>query len=193
MVDAIDAQGWLHGAQRKASPNCDARPCGMAAEVIIIHAISLPEGHYGGTDVEQLFMNTLDVGTRRYPDLRGLRVSAHVFIRRDGEVVQFVSFEDRAWHAGVSRCEGRERVNDFSVGIELEGTDHESFEDAQYQSLQAVSKALMRRYPAIGAHRLYGHSEIAPGRKTDPGPYFDWARYRNALCSAGVGLSGKEG
>ncbi len=193
MIGAIDARGWLAGVRHAASPNYDARPPGMAVEVVIIHAISLPEGRYGGGDVEQLFMNTLDTGTGGYADLRGLRVSAHCFIRRDGEVVQFVSFEDRAWHAGVSRCEGRERVNDFSVGIELEGTDHGPFEDAQYRSLQTVSEALMRHYPAITRERLYGHSEIAPGRKTDPGPFFDWARYRRALRSVGDGVSRGEG
>ncbi|RCN55979.1 1,6-anhydro-N-acetylmuramyl-L-alanine amidase AmpD [Acidiferrobacter thiooxydans] len=193
MIGTIDAQGWLDGVRRAASPNCDARPPGMVVEVVIIHAISLPEGRYGGRDVERLFMNTLDTGAKGYADLRGLRVSAHVFIRRDGEVVQFVSFEDRAWHAGVSRCEGRERVNDFSVGIELEGTDHGPFEDAQYRSLQTVSEALMRHYPAITRERLYGHSEIAPGRKTDPGPFFDWARYRRALRSVGDGVSRGEG
>ncbi len=193
MIGAIDARGWLAGVRRAASPHYDARPPGMAAEVLIIHAISLPEGCYGGGDVERLFMNTLDTGPAGYADLRGLRVSAHCFIRRDGEVVQFVSFEDRAWHAGVSRCEGRERVNDFSVGIELEGTDHGPFEDAQYRSLQAVSEALMRHYPAITSGRLYGHSEIAPGRKTDPGPFFDWARYRHALRSVGAGISGGGG
>ncbi|WP_298135062.1 1,6-anhydro-N-acetylmuramyl-L-alanine amidase AmpD [Acidiferrobacter sp.] len=181
MVGVIDGRGWLEGVRHERSPNYDARPQGMAVEVVIVHAISLPEGCYGGEDVEQLFMNTLDTGAGRYPDLRGLRVSAHVFIRRDGEIVQFVSFKDRAWHAGVSRCEGRERVNDFSVGIELEGTDHSPFEDAQYRSLQLVSEALMGRYPALGPDRLYAHSEIAPGRKTDPGPYFDWSRYRGAL------------
>lgn len=193
MVGAIDARGWLDGVRHAASPNRDARPPGMAVEVVIIHAISLPEGRYGGPDVERLFMNTLDTGAGHYPDLRTLRVSAHVFIRREGEVVQFVSFEDRAWHAGVSRCEGRERVNDFSVGIELEGTDHGPFEDAQYRSLQAVSEALIRRYPAITSERLYGHSQIAPGRKTDPGAFFDWVRYRHSLCSVDAGVSGGEG
>ncbi len=187
MVGAIDTQGWLEGARRRVSPNCDARPPGMEVEVVVIHSISLPEGRYDGPDVEHLFMNTLDVGPGGYPDLRGLRVSAHVFIRRGGEVVQFVSFEDRAWHAGVSRCEGRERVNDFSVGIELEGTDHSPFEEAQYRSLFAVSEALVKRYPAIHAGRLYAHSDVAPGRKTDPGPHFDWARYRDAVRSWGLG------
>ncbi len=193
MMYAIDGQGWLHGAARKLSPNCDARPPGAEVEVLIIHSISLPEGRYGGPDVERLFMNDLDVGPGGYPDLKGLRVSAHLFIRRGGEVMQFVSFEDRAWHAGVSRCEGRERVNDFSVGIELEGTDHGPFEESQYRSLVAVSEALLQRYPALSAERLYAHSDIAPGRKTDPGAYFDWGRYRGALRLRVDGMRGGEG
>ncbi len=193
MIYAIDGRGWLHGVTRTLSPNCDARPPGVEIEVLVIHSISLPEGCYGGPDVERLFMNALDVSPGGYPDLKGLRVSAHLFIRRDGEVVQFVPFEERAWHAGVSRCEGRERVNDFSVGIELEGTDHGPFEEAQYRSLVAVSEALLQRYPAINTERLYGHSDIAPGRKTDPGPYFDWGRYRDALRSRCHGIRGGEG
>ncbi len=193
MTYAIDGRGWLHGVARKVSPNRDARPAGVGVEVLVIHSISLPEGHYGGPAVERLFMNELDVSPRGYPDLEGLRVSAHLFIRRDGEIMQFVSFEDRAWHAGVSRCEGRERVNDFSVGIELEGTDHGPFEEAQYRSLVAVSEALLHRYPAINEKRVYGHSDIAPGRKTDPGPHFDWAQYRDALRSRVDGMRGGEG
>lgn len=178
----IDEAGWLIGVRQKPSPNCDPRPFGSQVEVLIVHSISLPEGEYGGADVERLFMNELDTqGRPAYQSLQGLRVSAHLFIRRDGEVVQFVSFDARAWHAGVSCCEKRERVNDFSVGIELEGTDHESFAEAQYMSLIAVSQALMMRYPLMGSDRLYGHSDIAPGRKRDPGPYFEWARYRDAM------------
>ncbi len=181
----VDRSGWLAGATHRRSPHYDARPPGTRPEVIIIHAISLPRGRYGGPDVEHLFMNTLatDPGGP-YQDLQGVRVSAHFFIRRTGAVLQFVSCADRAWHAGVSRCEGRERVNDFSIGIELEGTDDTPFEDAQYISLLAVTEALLGAYPEITADRLYGHSDIAPGRKTDPGSGFDWGRYRRGAGAA---------
>ena len=185
----VDERGWLTGVRRVLSPNCDARPSGADIEVLIIHSISLPPGVYGGQDVERLFTNRLVLGDHpSYGDLKGLRVSAHLFIRRDGEVVQFVPFERRACHAGVSHCEGRERVNDFSVGIELEGTDGSAFEAAQYESLIGVSRALFARYPRITGDRLYAHSDIAPGRKTDPGPYFDWDRYRAVMRAVGVEL-----
>ena len=178
----VDEAGWLRGARHVASQNCDPRPVQARVEVLIIHSISLPSGMYGGLDVERLFTNRLETESRsNYADLKGLKVSAHLFIRRDGEVIQFVSFEARAWHAGVSSCEGRERVNDFSVGIELEGTDQTPFEDTQYASLIEVSRALLVRYPMVTADRFYGHSDIAPGRKSDPGPYFDWNRYRTAM------------
>ncbi|MHB8253684.1 MAG: 1,6-anhydro-N-acetylmuramyl-L-alanine amidase AmpD [Acidiferrobacter sp.] len=191
----IDEAGWLNGARQLVSPHCDARPAGAQVEVVIIHAISLPAGVYGGPDVERLFMNQLDTkGVPAYADLKDLRVSAHLFIRRDGQVIQFVPFAARAWHAGVSRCEGRERVNDFSVGIELEGTDRTPFEGAQYETLIAVSRTLVIRYPVITANRLYGHSDIAPGRKSDPGPDFDWDRYRAAIRGASSGsLVGEAG
>jgi len=180
--------GWLSGARHLASPNWDARPAEAQVEVLIIHAISLPVGVYGGPDVERLFTNQLDTESQpTYADLKGLRVSAHLFIRRDGQVVQFVPFTGRAWHAGVSRCEGRERVNDFSVGIEMEGTDRSPFEEAQYEALVQASRVLLMRYPVITADRLYGHSDIAPGRKSDPGPYFDWGRYRAAIRGVSSG------
>ncbi|HUW97545.1 MAG TPA: 1,6-anhydro-N-acetylmuramyl-L-alanine amidase AmpD [Acidiferrobacter sp.] len=189
----VDETGWLNGARHVASPNWDARPPSACVEVLIIHSISLPSGVYGGPDVERLFMNELNVGSPpTYADLNGLRVSAHFFIRRDGEVVQFVSVADRAWHAGVSRCEGRECVNDFSVGIEMEGTDHTPFEEAQYETLIEVSRALLMRYPVITANRFYGHADIAPGRKSDPGPYFDWDRYRMAVRGASSRPTAKE-
>ncbi len=182
MDGSVDEHGWFAGARRIESPNQDPRPPGAEVEVLIVHAISLPEGVYGGDAVERLFTNRLPAGERpEYAGLRDLRVSAHFFVRRDGELIQFVSCRARAWHAGVSLCEGRARVNDFSVGIELEGTDHGPFEDRQYETLVGLSRALMRRYPRVRAERLYGHSDIAPGRKTDPGPYFDWSRYRRAL------------
>jgi AmpD protein len=154
----------------------------MVVDALVIHAISLPAGEYGGVDVESLFRGTLDC-TRRadYESLTGLRVSAHFFIRRDGRIVQFVPVHRRAWHAGVSRLGGRERCNDFSVGVELEGCDDDAFTDAQYAALAALTRALRAAFPAIRAETIVGHSEIAPDRKTDPGPHFDWARYRADL------------
>jgi AmpD protein len=140
-----------------------------------VHGISLPPGVFGGDDVARLFTNTLDPASHdSYASLAGLRVSSHFFIRRDGELVQFVGCNDRAWHAGVSSWRGRERCNDFSVGIELEGADRVPYEDAQYPRLAVLLRALKRRYPGIAD--AVGHSDVAPGRKTDPGPAFDWDR-----------------
>lgn len=180
----IDDEGWLEGVSRVPSPNCDARPAHAAVELVVVHSISLPAGRFGTGDVERLFTNRLDTTQPGYGDLAGLRVSAHLFIERDGGIIQFVPFAARAWHAGVSCWRGRERVNDFSVGIELEGTDQGPFEDAQYRALIAATHALAAAYPAVDSARLCGHSEIAPGRKTDPGPFFDWARYRAAVAAA---------
>lgn len=174
--------GLAQGAAYLPSPHCDNRPAGMAIELLVIHAISLPAGEYGGPDVAALFCGTLDCRARAdYADLAGLRVSAHFFIRREGQIVQFVPVHRRAWHAGVSRLAGRERCNDFSVGIELEGCDDDVFTAAQYAALSSLTRALRAAFPAIGAEAIVGHSEIAPGRKTDPGPHFDWARYRAAI------------
>lgn len=176
------ATGRLREARFVASPNYDSRPPGNAPEVVVIHAISLPPGEFGGDAVERLFCNTLDCSAHPYfREIDGLKVSAHLLIRRDGGILQFVPFGERAWHAGVSSCEGRERVNDFSIGIELEGSDDDPFEPVQYTALTAVTRALMRAYPALTAQRIYGHADIAPGRKTDPGPNFDWERYRASL------------
>lgn len=176
---AIDADGWASGVTRLPSPNCDARAEGTAIDLLVIHNISLPPGQFGGSHVGDLFLNCLDCDAHPYFDqLRTLRVSAHFLIRRDGEVMQFVAAGDRAWHAGQSRFRGRERCNDFSIGIELEGTDFEAFEDAQYASLAELTEALRTRYPLTA---VTGHEHIAPGRKTDPGPYFDWVRYRKSL------------
>jgi AmpD protein len=176
------ARGLLEGARHVVSPNYDARPPDMTIDVLVIHNISLPPGEFGGPDVERLFSNTLDFSAHPfYRGIDGLKVSAHLFIRRDGEVVQFVPFHARAWHAGVSRWDGRERVNDFSIGIELEGSDHVPFEAAQYRILARVTRALMQAYPGITRERIVGHADIAPGRKTDPGPHFDWPRYRAML------------
>lgn len=170
----LDGEGWLTGARRVPSPNCDERPAGEAVRLLVVHNISLPPGDFGGPGVEALFTNRLDPAAHPYyAEIRHLRVSAHFFIRRDGELVQFVPCGKRAWHAGVSNWKGRERCNDFSIGIELEGTDELPFTDAQYEVLAGLVKALRQAYPVEG---LAGHSDIAPGRKTDPGPHFDWKR-----------------
>lgn len=164
------------------SPNCDARPSDACPEVLIVHAISLPPGRFGGRGIEQLFCNTLDTTEHPYyGQLDGLKVSSHLLVRRDGTLVQFVPLHLRAWHAGESQCEGRRRVNDFSIGIELEGCDDAHFEEAQYNVLVEVTRALISAYPQITPARIYGHSDISPGRKTDPGPRFDWPRFRTAL------------
>ena len=166
--------GWLASARRIPSPNFDARPGGEVPSLIVVHAISLPPDHFGGPGVEQLFTNTLDPGEHPYyATICHLRVSAHFFIRRDGELIQFVSADERAWHAGVSCWDGRERCNDFSIGIELEGCDTQPFELPQYARLAELLAILRSAYPI---EVVVGHSDIAPGRKTDPGPCFDWAR-----------------
>lgn len=170
----FDNDGVLTGARQVVSPNQDERPSGMVAELVVIHNISLPPGEFGGDGVERLFTNRLDPGAHPYyRDIHQLKVSAHFFIRRDGELVQFVPCGRRAWHAGVSQWQGRERCNDFSIGIELEGDDATLFEDAQYVALNTLLAALRQAYPITG---IVGHSDIAPGRKTDPGPCFDWNR-----------------
>lgn len=170
----LDAEGWLDAARRVPSPNCDARPAGESITLAVIHNISLPPRSYGGPGVEQLFTNRLDPDEHPYyRQIHQLRVSAHFFVRRDGELIQFVPCGLRAWHAGVSQWRGRARCNDYSVGIELEGCDEEVFEERQYAVLNALLAALRQAYP-IDA--VAGHCDIAPGRKTDPGPCFDWAR-----------------
>jgi AmpD protein len=175
----IDGDGWCNMSRREVSPNCDERPDGCIADLLVVHNISLPPGEFGGPYIADLFCNRLDYEADPYFDqLRPLRVSAHFLIRRDGEVVQFVSANRRAWHAGVSVFDGRERCNDFSIGIELEGTDTEPFAEAQYPALAKLTAALQERYALTD---VAGHEHIAPVRKTDPGPFFDWGRYRNAL------------
>jgi AmpD protein len=172
----IDAAGLADQALYIPSPNCDDRPPGTAIELLVIHSISLPPGVFGGPAVIDLFTNRLDPRAHPYfENIAGLRVSAHFFIRRDGALLQFVPCARRAWHAGQSSWCGRERCNDYSVGIELEGADDAAFSDAQYDRLGALASALCARYPVTAS---VGHSEIAPGRKTDPGPLFDWERYR---------------
>ncbi len=172
--------GWLSSAHRIVSPNYDQRPDAMPVDLVVIHAISLPPGQFGGDGVMQLFTNTLDPQAHPYyAGIAGVRVSAHFFIRRDGLLIQFVPITARAWHAGLSNWQGRDRCNDFSVGIELEGGDETAFEPIQYQTLQCLLQSLQTVLP-ISA--VTSHSHIAPGRKTDPGPCFDWAPVR-AVCT----------
>jgi AmpD protein len=171
---APDASGWLPGARHLPSPNCDARPDGTAIELIVIHNISLPPGIFDGDAVIELFTNRLDWDAHPYyQGIRGLEVSAHFLIRRDGSLIQFVPCTLRAWHAGASNWQGRERCNDFSIGIELEGTDDLPFTDAQYATLIPLLATLKTAYPI---RAVVGHSDIAPDRKTDPGPHFAWQR-----------------
>ena len=169
-----DASGWLPGAHHLPSPNYDARPEGSAIELIVIHNISLPPGVFDGDAVIDLFTNRLDWDAHPYyQGIRGLKVSAHFFIRRDGTLIQFVPCTQRAWHAGASNWQGRDRCNDFSIGIELEGTDDLPFTDAQYATLIPLLATLKMAYPI---QAVVGHSDIAPDRKTDPGPHFAWQR-----------------
>lgn len=179
-------EGWLDGASRCPSPNCNRRPDPADISLLVIHNISLPPGEYGTGCVQQFFCNELDCNAHPwFEQIRGVEVSSHLLIERDGRVTQFVSFLERAWHAGLSVFCGRENCNDFSIGIELEGCDAEAYTDAQYASLAAVTGELMNAYPAITRGRIAGHSDIAPGRKTDPGPAFDWPRFRSLLAEDG--------
>jgi AmpD protein len=173
---------WLHGAQRVLSPNHSERPAGMEIGLLVIHNISLPPGKFGGPWISDLFCNQLSPEFDPYfADICELRVSAHLLIRRDGTVLQYVPFDRKAWHAGRSSFAGRDECNEFSIGIELEGTDDIPFDDMQYERLGQVARLLMACYPGITPERIAGHSEIAPGRKTDPGPCFDWQRFRATL------------
>lgn len=170
----LDAAGWLTGARHLPSPNCDPRPDGSRIELIVLHNISLPPGVFDGDAVTDLFTNRLDWDAHPYfQTIRGLEVSAHFFIRRDGSLIQFVPCTLRAWHAGASNWQGRERCNDFSIGIELEGSDDLPFTEAQYVVLLPLLATLKAAYPI---QAVVGHSDIAPGRKTDPGPHFAWRR-----------------
>ena len=177
MSHPIDVDGWLDRATRIASPNCDPRPVDEAIALIVLHNISLPPGKLEGDAVIALFTNQLDWDADPYyPQIRGMQVSAHFWIRRDGQLIQFVPCGLRAWHAGVSAWRGRERCNDYSIGIELEGSDELPFSEAQYASLRPLLSTLKRTYQIA---EIVGHSDIAPGRKTDPGPYFDWSRIQD--------------
>jgi len=176
------ASGRVEPARHVPSPNADDRPEGAGPELVVVHGISLPPGEFGGPWIEALFTNTLPPDAHPYfREIVGLRVSAHLLIRRDGEVVQFVPFHRRAWHAGASSWRGRAACNDYSIGIELEGTDASPYEDRQYAVLAAVIAALCRAYPGLSPESLAGHSDVAPGRKTDPGIAFDWPRLRALL------------
>ncbi len=174
--------GLVESARQCPSPNQDHRPAGIEVDLVVLHGISLPPGEFGGPEIEQLFTNKLDWDDHPYFDeIRGLEVSAHLLIRRDGEAVQFVPFEKRAWHAGESCFRGQMTCNDYSIGIELEGQDELAYEDRQYQTLTAVLAALIRAYPQLSARRIAAHSDISPGRKNDPGPAFDWLRLYDGL------------
>jgi AmpD protein len=177
------ATGWLTRVRQVPSPNQDERPDAGDISLLVIHGISLPPGEFGSDCVERLFCNTLPPDAHPYfREIAGLRVSAHLFVRRDGSAVQFVPVLRRAWHAGASSFLGRDRCNDYSIGIELEGTDELPYTWRQYRRLGAICRVLMRCFPMITPARVVGHSDIAPGRKTDPGPAFDWSRLRASLA-----------
>jgi N-acetyl-anhydromuramoyl-L-alanine amidase len=185
----IDRQGWLQPAKHCLSENFNCRPADVDIDLLVIHNISLPAGQFGGGYVEALFTNRLDCDADpSFAELAGLQVSAHLLIDRQGAITQFVSFDDRAWHAGQSSFGGRVNCNDFSIGIELEGTDTLPYTDAQYTNIAAVARALCRRYPGIVPQRMVGHSDIAPTRKSDPGPVFDWSRFRRMIDSRAADL-----
>lgn len=174
-----ESVGWLPGLRRRPSPNFDARPEGAQVRIAVIHSISLPPGEFGGDSIDRLFTNRLDPAAHPYfATIRNLRVAAHFLVRRDGETIQFVPCDRRAWHAGTSSWRGIDQCNDFSVGIELEGCDDQPFEAAQYTALAALISELRRLLPI---EDVVGHADIAPGRKTDPGPLFDWARLHRLL------------
>ena len=177
------ATGLLAGARQVLSPHFDARPKDVAPELVVVHGISLPAGEFGGPWIDHLFAGSLSPEAHpSFRDTATRRVSAHILIRRDGSITQYVPFGMRAWHAGVSQYQGRSACNDFSIGIELEGTDTIPYTDAQYENLAALVAALLSTYHTLSAERIAGHSDIAPGRKTDPGPAFEWARFRHLLA-----------
>jgi AmpD protein len=180
------ATGLVTGVRQVLSPYFDARPAGVLPELIVVHGISLPPGEFGGPWIDRLFTGGLPPDAHPYfRDIARARVSAHVLIRRDGTIVQYVPFGQRAWHAGQSHYRGRPACNDFSIGIELEGTDATPYTDPQYDRLAALVEALLATYPSLSIDHITGHSDIAPGRKTDPGPSFEWERWRSILRSHG--------
>ena len=180
----VDDAGWLDAARRVPSPNCDGRPEPARVDTVIVHYISLPPERFSGDAIERLFTNRLDPAAHPYyARLRDVRVSAHFLLRRHGGLLQFVSCRQRAWHAGASRLLGRERCNDFSIGIELEGSSERPFTPSQYRRLEHLVAALARRYPL---RLIAGHSDVAPGRKDDPGPQFDWQALQPTLLLTGI-------
>lgn len=180
MLDGMTEKNWFTGAIQRSSPHCDTRPTGTDIELIVIHGISLPPGEFGGPYIDALFMGTLDKTAHPYfAEIAHLRVSAHVLIQRTGVIFQYVPFQRRAWHAGVSHFRGRDRCNDFSIGIELEGTDNIPYTEVQYLQLATVIQILRDTWPVLTWERVVRHSDIAPGRKTDPGPAFDWQHLIN--------------
>lgn len=184
-TDVLRSTGRLPQARWCPSPNFGPRPAGADISLVLVHNISLPPGRFGGPAIEQFFCNRLDANEHPYfQTIAGMQVSAHLLIRRNGEMVQFVSLLDRAWHAGRSCFQGQEECNDFSIGIELEGTDEIPFTDVQYQVLADTTNILMAAWPSITSDRVAGHSDVAPGRKTDPGPAFDWTRFHGLLAAA---------
>ncbi len=175
-------RNWLGGVRRVPSPNCDERPAGTRISLIVVHGISLPPGEFGGPWIDDLFCNRLDPAAHPcFAAIAGLRVSSHLLIRRGGEITQYVGLQQRAWHAGQSCFQGRSACNDFSIGIELEGTDELPYTDPQYERLAALVGLLCRAFPDLTPERVVGHCDIAPGRKTDPGPAFDWSELRRRL------------
>ncbi|MFT4822392.1 MAG: AmpD protein [Halioglobus sp.] len=178
--------GWIAQARKVASPNFGPRPERGETDLLVIHNISLPPGHYHGNCIEQFFCNQLDWEEHPFfREIQGVEVSSHLLIRRDGELVQFVSLDDRAWHAGRSCFDGREECNDYSIGIELEGTDDDVYTERQYQVLAGVTRILLEHYKPLIRSRIVGHSDVSPGRKTDPGPGFDWVYYRSLIGKTG--------
>lgn len=174
--------GWLNPVRKVRSPHFDLRPDPRDISLLVIHYISLPPEQFGGDFIDRFFQGTLDPTAHPYfAEIQDLRVSAHCLINREGEVTQYVNFHDRAWHAGLSCFEGREKCNDFAIGIELEGSDNQPFSEAQYRTLQHLTRLIMQTYPQITKERIVGHCDISPGRKIDPGKYFDWARYLEGL------------
>ncbi len=189
----INAQHWLTGVRRRRSPNCDDRSAGVAIDLLVVHAVSLPAGSFGTGYVDDLFMNRLDTSAHpSFADLTGVEVSAHALISRRGRVTQYVPFDRRAWHAGQSIWCGRSACNDFSIGIELEGCDTRAFTQSQYRRLAQIAKILLDRYPRLTRAAIVGHNEIAPMRKTDPGPGFSWPAFYDALEGMGSRGLGSE-
>jgi AmpD protein len=181
------ATGLVIGARQVQSPNCDDRPPGTVVDLVVVHGISLPPGRFGGPWIDALFQNALPAGADPYfQEIQHLRVSSHVLIARDGGLTQYVPFGLRAWHAGTSHWRGRDGCNDFSIGVELEGTDETPYDDRQYEALADLVAALQAAYPSLSQGWIAGHSDVAPGRKTDPGPAFDWQRLERAVRARGA-------